>query len=455
MSSTPSPSPSGAGISPLWAVLLFTFANSLGGGVVTTGFSFLADSAYGFSAAQNYGLGLLQGVLYIVAALTAGPIITRLESTLGLSHRHALAAIMVGLGILCILPFAARRIAGGTAGAWALWLLIGGYSALTGALWPIVESYMSGGRRGRELRRAAGVFNVTWSSALVFAFWVMGPLKRDSSLELVLAVGLLHLGCVVMLPLLAPNPAAHVDEAQGPVPAVYPRLLGVFRMQLVTSYMVFSAITPFLPLACADLRLADHWQTPLASVWLAARVLTFAIFQCWHGWHGRWTTACAGAAALIAGFIVTVLAPSLSTHIGRMPGIVMLTAGLSLFGIGMGTIYSAAIYYALSVGNAQVDAGGKHEALIGLGYGAGPVCGLLAILFQQQHWLAGGLAGRITRDRFEIAMLILVALLVMAAIAWSLIRAAAHAAKGWPAPVSPSAPLPQTESERNPPPIGR
>jgi len=85
-------------------------------------------------------------------------------------------------------------------------------------------------------------------------------------------------------------------------------------------------------------------------------------------WHGRWGTLLLGSLALFAGFAAVVLGPSLW----------LLLAGLAAFGVGMGVIYYAAIYYALSVGHAEVDAGGKHEALIGAGYTLGPLLGLLA-----------------------------------------------------------------------------
>jgi hypothetical protein len=85
-----------------------------------------------------------------------------------------------------------------------------------------------------------------------------------------------------------------------------------------------------------------------------------------HFWHGRWGTLLAGALALAAGLCTTLLATT-------VPGIV---AGLSLFGVGMGLTYYAALYYALAVGHAAVEAGGTFEALIGAGYCLGPLLGL-------------------------------------------------------------------------------
>jgi hypothetical protein len=59
----------------------------------------------------------------------------------------------------------------------------------------------------------------------------------------------------------------------------------------------------------------------------------------------------------------------------------------------MGMVYFSALYYAMSVGHAQVDAGGTHEALIGSGYTIGPlaVLGGLALggAAEQAGWPIG------------------------------------------------------------------
>jgi hypothetical protein len=58
--------------------------------------------------------------------------------------------------------------------------------------------------------------------------------------------------------------------------------------------------------------------------------------------------------------------------------------GELLFGTAAGFLYTAALYYAQLVQNASVDAGGAHEALIGVGYALGPGAGLIGTA------LAGG-----------------------------------------------------------------
>jgi hypothetical protein len=51
--------------------------------------------------------------------------------------------------------------------------------------------------------------------------------------------------------------------------------------------------------------------------------------------------------------------------------------GEAVFGWCNAFVYTAALYYALVVKNGSVDAGGAHEALIGLGFAIGPGSGLI------------------------------------------------------------------------------
>jgi hypothetical protein len=62
--------------------------------------------------------------------------------------------------------------------------------------------------------------------------------------------------------------------------------------------------------------------------------------------------------------------------------------GLVAFGIGVAVLYFAALFYALEAGRAKVDAGGRHEAMIGAGYTLGPLCGLVAYEAAALGWIA-------------------------------------------------------------------
>ncbi len=271
-----------------------------------------------------------------------------------------------------------------------------------------------------------GRFNIVWSGAQVVTFLTMAPLVAPRPLEVVAAAGAVHLLSLGLLPLFRRDPGHHADYIPEPHPPVYRDLLSVVRWELPASYLVYSALQPYLPTALAMMGIEGKWHTPIAATWLFTRMLTFVVMQFWHGWHGRWATPIVGGILLLAGFAASILAqpllgpdPAGGAEGGMAgPALAVMIAGLAVFGVGMGTIYSAALYYAMEVGSAQVDAGGVHEALIGVGYGGGPACGLAAA------GLVG--AGVIGPGRFEVAVLALVAAVAGPAVVYAVIKSQAR-----------------------------
>ncbi len=358
------------------AVLAFTFLNSAGTGVITSGIFFVTKQGYAFSDRQNFVLGIVLGITYIIGALGAGPVVRALRSRLHLSERAVLAWLMALLAALCMVPLATRGM------LWPLWCMVGVYSTLTGVLWPMVESFLTGGRSPAQQRSALGIWNVVWSSALVVAYWAISPFIENFAPQAIALLGLVHLIALATLVKFSPNPAPHLhddhaDHAAGATLLRERSLLAVFQVLLPLSYVLSSALSPFLAGLLERLGTHPDWRTILASAWLLPRVLAFALLHRWQAWYGTLAAPVIGVTLLLLGFGACTLA-SLASANAALPIIV---SGLVLFGLGMGTIYTGAISYAMRVGKAQVDAGGTHEALIGLGYSLGPLNGLLAITF--------------------------------------------------------------------------
>jgi hypothetical protein len=375
----------GAGSTALWATYAFTFVNSLGTGVVTGGLFFIAEASYGFSPAQNFLMGVVQGITYIASAGWSGKMV-RWAQGRGVSSRGMLLWIMLALAALCAVPWIAMRWVAGA--SWPIWIVAGLYMPLTGVLWPLVESHLSGGRSGAGLRRATGWWNVVWSSAIAVTYLLIAPYVKERAALALAFMGGWHVLGAGLLWWFSREPAAHVHGEHEPHPAVYERLLTSFRLLLPTSYFVSSALTPYLPTVMDALKIPEQMRTVAATAWLVPRVLTFALLGFWGGWHGRWFPTVVGAVFLVVGFGLCVLSPAMMPS--RDIALMSLFAGLAVFGVGMGTIYSGAIYYALEVGKAEVDAGGTHEALIGVGYMAGPLAGLGAVGAVQAGWLSRG-----------------------------------------------------------------
>ena len=403
--------------SPLPAVLAFVFVNSLGTGAVTLGIFFLAKSRFGLDAQSTFLLGTLIGLTYIPGAVAIGPALRRITARYrSLNARTVLAATTAMLGLICFLPAIVVGPTGTDRGQWALWVFVMLYAPLSGMLWPIAESYVSGGRTGRQLRRAVGRFNIVWSTAVVLSFWAMAPLVQSRPLDVLTLLGFTHLAALALLIPMGREPGRRIPEQREPHPPVYTRLLTVFRFQLPASYVVISALAPFLPFALIRLDVDLEWALPVASAWTLSRLATFALMERWHGWHGRWWLFFATAVLMLAGFALCLIASA----IGGRQNLPLLIAGLASCGIGIGGIYTAAFYYVMEVADATVAAGGSHETLIGLGYTAGPALGMLAVIIAQSRPEAES-------TTFEPIMLALVSATVLALAAIAFALACRHA----------------------------
>jgi MFS family permease len=358
---------------PLWAVLSLTFFGSLGTGAVSNGVYFVAASEYGFGHARNFALGLALGIVYIPGALLVGPSLRRLiRKNPRFATRTGLITLNIILAALCLGVAPLARAGMGVGVLWAFALI---YGALVGAYWPIVESYLSGGRKDKALREATGRFNITWTLAVAISLVAMSPLIKARPLEVITLVGVAHACSLLLVMVLPREPAGHPADTPHAVPPEYRRLLAINRVLLPASYVALSALSPYWPAALNKLEVPLTWQTVLVSVWMFARTVTVLVLERWHGWHGSRAMPAVGCVTLLTGFALAIVGP----EIGGTPGIAATLGALTLYGVGMAVIYAGAIYYAFEVGMESVDSGSTHEALIGVGYTVGPLLGLMAI----------------------------------------------------------------------------
>src|SRR5262252_117765 len=343
---------------PLAAVLAVTFSGSLSGGVFWAAIFFLTAGHYGFSPENNLVLATVMGAVYASTAAGAGLLVRRFASSA--SPRAVLMAALGSWTAAALLPLAAPHAG---AAIWAGALLGAAASAVT---WPIVESYLSAGRHGADMRAAIGLFNVTWTPATALALLLMPIVTQVHPLATLVLSAAASFVALVATAKLPARPGAHApDAAQTAVGREYPSLLRAVSWLLPMSYVLYSVMAPLLPHRLAAVGVGGGAGF-VAGLWMVARFVTLLTMWRTGFWHGRWETLAVGAGALALGLATVLLAPSLP----------VLAIGLLVFGAGMGLTYCAAIYYSLSVGHAAVDAGGAFEALSGFGYFAGPLIGL-------------------------------------------------------------------------------
>lgn len=343
---------------PLAASITLTVLASAGTAVIWNGLPFIGRREHGFDETTNLVLYLCIGIVYIVGAFSAGRVLPLLERVI--SPRRVLTIVLLTQTAACGTPL----ISGGV---WTLWVAGCVASGCSAWLWPIVESYLVAGRHGKDMHRAIGWWNIAWMVSVAAAMFAMAPLMEAHATMAIVGLGVCNLLAACVLPAYATRPPRHDEvRASAEVPASYASLLRGGRVLLPLSYALNGILAPLLPFVLAGVAVEVAWETPAAAIWMIARVVTVAAMWRWTLWRGRWSVLWAGLAAMGGGFALIMLGGSITAVL----------IALAIFGVGMGLIYYAALYYAMSVGRAAVDASGTHEALIGCGYAAGPLAAL-------------------------------------------------------------------------------
>jgi len=357
------------GVSPLWAVLSIVVLHSVGTAVIWHVIFYVAEEVLEYSRLANLTLAVVTGACYTASAFGSGAVVERVRRSRGVSLRAVLIGLLLGSA-----GFAAAPVVMGEVG---LWLFATVYSVLTGMVWPVVEAFLAGGRRGRSLRVASGRFNVSWSSAVVVASVAASPLVALAPGAILFGLAGVHLLTILPALKLAREPAASggtpapdEHDPHAPGERLAERLLAAFRTLNFSSYALLASLSPVLPHMLEGFAVEKANRAAIGGTWMLTRVLTFVLFERWHGWHSSRLTPAAAAVLLLAGTVGAFAASSVA----------VLVVSLAVLGVGAGVAYAGAIYYAVHAKAGHVDAGGKHEGFIGLGYTLGPVLGFGVVL---------------------------------------------------------------------------
>ena len=168
------------------------------------------------------------------------------------------------------------------------------------------------------------------------------------------------------------NSTAHGHEA--PDPELIPlRTLAMrlSRVALPATYAVTYALGAIMPTLPNILAVAPAYRTPVASVWMVTRFLSFVALGFGTWWHSRPRTLLAAAVVLLVSFFGVALVDSVS---------VMIVSQIAL-GFSVGMIYAGSLYFGMVLSEGSTEHGGYHKALIGLGSVLGPGAGVAAELY--------------------------------------------------------------------------
>jgi len=343
-----------------YPLIALAFILSFASVLVERGIFFLARDVLAFSDAANLWLALLFGAAYVAGAMGCQALARRFgEKTVLMSSLLAYLAVLGLLSYLCT----RGTVFGGL-------ILMG---ALGGVKWPIIESYMSAGLTPGAAFRAVGRFNITWGSAVPVAMIAEGWILRVYPPATFMAAGAL---CAVVIAIVAaalPARPAHLaaDHPERPDAVQLARqgaLLALARWLMLMSYICLLVLVPLAPGIFARLGVETGKAAALSGIVDWARLAAFVALYLSAWWYGRLSPLVVSMAAIPAGSLMVLLGTDLSTVL----------CGFAIAGLGVGMTYFAALYYAMVVKNASVEAGGGHEGFIGMGLAIGPLAGLLS-----------------------------------------------------------------------------
>jgi MFS family permease len=367
---------------------------------------FYLKEAFGFGNLENLAAAALYGLLYTVAAWWCG----RFAQKFG--YFRALKTGFCAMALSLTAGFFLGK-------AWEQILVMLGWTIGMCFTWPTLEALVSEGAPPRELQRLIGIYNLVWSGAAAMAYFAGGAMiERFGLRSLFYLPVIIHVGQLVFLRWVETRQGRWLEETdqvitqrrkgaetqrwegkrtaetvqgklergeereagrgEGPDaegrptggsaagPKVFLKLAWIGNP---FAYVAINTILPVIPALAQQLHLSKARAGVFCSVWLFARLGSFALLWRWTGWRYRFRWFLAAYVAIIGAFLAILLVPNLG---------VMIAAQL-LFGAAVGLVYYSSLYYSMDVGETKGEHGGFHESALGAGQCVGPAVGALAL----------------------------------------------------------------------------
>jgi predicted MFS family arabinose efflux permease len=339
---------------------------------------FLFRDRHGFGNLGNLGVAALMGLVIALASWRAGK----------LAQRHGCIRTMVSglIGMIVALAigayFSSLPVQLGVLVFWA---------ASQFMVWPALEALVTEGASGAARAHLVGVYSVVWAACSALSYFFGGGLFEWLGsgsifwlppglhlLQIVILWGVAH-GHVEMPATLSheSQPQEEVPPARhGPSPRSFQRMAWLANPFACVAAFTLLAMIPEL---ARKMGLSTLMAGLFCSIWFFARLAAFIVMWQWPGWHYRFRWLLVGYLLLIMGFATVLTAD----------GLLWLGVGQVAFGLAVGSLYYASLFYSMDVGEARAEQGGIHEAMMGAGNLVGPGVGALSLLIAPQLPHAG------------------------------------------------------------------
>jgi predicted MFS family arabinose efflux permease len=363
-------------------------------------FFFLRDN-FDFHNRQNLWVSALYGLIYIPAAVQCGKFAQR---------RGFITSLKVGYGGLTLAMILGALLRGSVIGN--LTTLVG-YTVALLFIWPALEALVSENETQSGVQHNVGIYNCTWAFGAAIAYFIGGKLydwlghaavfwvpAGIFGLQLAIAVWLgnrkVESGELKVEGDGASELPPHPEETAFHQAVPPKRFLQMAWLANPFAYVAINTVIAVMPGIAQKLTLSPTRVGLFCSVWMFARLATFALMWQWRGWHYRFRWLLSAFLMLIASFMLLLLANQLW----------LVVLAQLFFGFAAGLIYYSSLFYSMDVGGeSQGEHGGFHEAAIGIGICVGPAVGAAALQWMPTHsnngvyavtvLLLGGLGGLI------------------------------------------------------------
>lgn len=326
---------------------------------------FLFRDRYGFGDLGNLGVAALMGLVIALASWGGGKFAQQ-KGCIRAMFR-GLCGMILALTVGACFPQLPVQIA-----VLVVW------AASQFMVWPALEALVTEGASGSGRAHLVGFYSVVWATCSAVSYFFGGGLfERLGSASIFWLPPAIHLLQVAVLWGVARTPpepshpapldAPGASEERDPYARSFQRMAWIANPFACVAAFTLLAMIPGLAL---KMGLSTTMAGLFCSIWFFSRLAAFVLMWRWPGWHYRFRWLLAGYALLIVGFAGVLTAD----------GLLWLGAGQVAFGLAVGSLYYASLFYSMDVGETRAEQGGIHEALMGAGNFIGPGIAALSLL---------------------------------------------------------------------------
>lgn len=250
--------------------------------------------------------------------------------------------------------------------------------------WPSIMGWLSTGHEGASLSKRMGIFNISWSLALVITTLLGGYiLKIDTTLAVLVSAIFLAIAFVFIsvAPASQDSQAPNNTAGQRQSPETIDPLNAVFRsmarLGLVTGCLVLGLFRTQLALFFTEnLGFSKSQFGILTALYCLASFTGFSITGRTKNWHYK-LSPFIGSQLIIAVAMLMIL---FSTSL------IQLCAAAVFVGIGQSFVYASHQFYCVSGKVKRSGSMAIHEILISIGYASGSIAGGYLAEYLSRYW---------------------------------------------------------------------